>query len=669
MRKLSSKFVTKYISEQGTAKQGKDYFGYVELDNYACWVVAESYDHDNDVVSAQIAVETILGLFTKKPTMSKARLKNYMHQTDRQLKAQSSKFQLKASLMIVVTDYKNMRYLSCGNCKLHIFRGNTLHLKSKVHSYYQQQIDAKQIVDNDEDGMEESRNLYSYLGKDGLLKIEASKKYTLMEEDVLLLTTWGTWNKVTSVEMLDALENSKIPYDFLADVQELLLSKQQKDVNNYTMSGVFVNKVYVDDKKYEMIKKILIVVAVILLLVLVVFAISKYIANNKRKASLKIITTAEQKADKFTDQQSYDKALTEYTKAATEAVKLKKVTAKKERENEEIRNRLSYKSDTVEYLIDANEDFEQQDYKDAKLNYQAILDTLAANDYLDKLIDENDMNKKIAQCDQLIEIANTVLSGDVYLAMEDYEQALKYYKQANLLAIADSATSVQPAIKLKIDEVNKLMEDEQKQQQEKADEEEQKKLDEITKQAELFIAQGDLAKETKDYETAITDYDSAMSLYNDSAMTKEATEVSKKIAEVNTLIQQQQIDEKTNQALLYEQAADAKMDENALEEAKQNYLQAKKIYIELGLSEEIIKINDKISLVTAAYKQQEMDKKAQEIALIESEADHLLSLGRYVQAQQKYRQVQAMYQGIGATDKVLLLEEKIKTVNELVVSE
>ena len=59
LRKLSSDFVTGFISEAGTQQTNKDFFAHIPLDGYACWVVAETYDND-DVPSARIAVETVL---------------------------------------------------------------------------------------------------------------------------------------------------------------------------------------------------------------------------------------------------------------------------------------------------------------------------------------------------------------------------------------------------------------------------------------------------------------------------------------------------------------------------------------------------------------------------------------------------------------------------------
>lgn len=54
MRKLNSKFKTSFISEEGTFLQNKDYFAFAELDNYACYVVADGIDEDKELESAKL---------------------------------------------------------------------------------------------------------------------------------------------------------------------------------------------------------------------------------------------------------------------------------------------------------------------------------------------------------------------------------------------------------------------------------------------------------------------------------------------------------------------------------------------------------------------------------------------------------------------------------------
>lgn len=210
MRRLNSKFSTKFISEAGTKNINKDYFGFVTLDNYACWAIAESYDNDTEVISAQLAVETVLDLFTKKPTMSKRKIKNYIREAHNQLKEQSEKYQLKASILVVVTDYTKLMYALVGNCRLHIFRGNNPFIKSEDQTLYQQMIRDGQTPDDGVSGIEESRNLFYFLGKQGRIRIFASRKIKMHDEDIVLLTTWGFWEKITLIEMIDALENVKV---------------------------------------------------------------------------------------------------------------------------------------------------------------------------------------------------------------------------------------------------------------------------------------------------------------------------------------------------------------------------------------------------------------------------------------------------------------------------
>ena len=69
MRKLNSKVRTNFISEEGTYLQNKDYFAFVELDHYACYVIADGIDDDTQLESAQIVVTSFIKDFTDKPTM------------------------------------------------------------------------------------------------------------------------------------------------------------------------------------------------------------------------------------------------------------------------------------------------------------------------------------------------------------------------------------------------------------------------------------------------------------------------------------------------------------------------------------------------------------------------------------------------------------------------
>ena len=71
MRKQNSDFEARFISEEGSRLKNRDYFGYVELDEFACYVIADGITEITDIESARLAIETVILSFQEKPSMSK----------------------------------------------------------------------------------------------------------------------------------------------------------------------------------------------------------------------------------------------------------------------------------------------------------------------------------------------------------------------------------------------------------------------------------------------------------------------------------------------------------------------------------------------------------------------------------------------------------------------
>ena len=55
MRKQNSDFEARFISEEGSRLKNRDYFGYVELDEFACYVIADGITEITDIESARLA--------------------------------------------------------------------------------------------------------------------------------------------------------------------------------------------------------------------------------------------------------------------------------------------------------------------------------------------------------------------------------------------------------------------------------------------------------------------------------------------------------------------------------------------------------------------------------------------------------------------------------------
>ena len=676
MRRLNSQFTTKYISEAGTRAENKDYFGFVEMDNVACWVIAEGYDKDTTISSAKLTVDTVISEFTKKPSLSKRTIKRCIKEANRQLKLQSSKFHLKASILVVVSNYTKLRYAVCGNCRFHIFRGSNILEKSHDTSLYQEMIQQQEIVDDGEKGIEESRNLLQYLGKQGHLKIKVSKKKKLQNEDILLMTTWGLWEKITTVEMLDTLEDAKDAESYIDDLQDLFLSKQTNTVNNHTIATVFIGKTF-QEKNYT--QKIIKIAIMILIPVLIIAAITGFVnwkAEKKRKEIIATVEKIEKRGDGYITEEDFDRALREYESAAEQSEELKKKTGKKGKQNTAIKERLEVKQKTTEYLTDGEEAYSSQDYENAQKSYNKALKEAKNNmDFYD-LLDKDSIKQKQDFCQDAKYISSLIDLADAQAELADYIAAAQNYAEAKQIAAENGDNTAINDINLKIKEMQSKMTEEMKQQieqqqaeEEKAKQQQQEQEEALKQQIETDGAaielEADALLAEGNTETAKQYYQQAMQMYKDAGVIEKASLVQKKIIDADATAKQQQNDIKTAEGDAYVLNGDNFLLENKFAEAIEEYKKAKDIYSQVKNTDKMAEIIEKISVAQVKQKENDIAEQKMNIGVIEARGDEALKLQQYDKAKEFYLQSQALYQGINDMDKVAEVQEKIKVVQQL----
>ncbi len=676
MRRLNSQFTTKYISEAGTRAENKDYFGFVEMDNVACWVIAEGYDKDTTISSAKLAVDTVISEFTKKPSLSKRTIKRCIKEANRQLKLQSSKFHLKASILVVVSNYTKLRYAVCGNCRFHIFRGSNILEKSHDTSLYQEMIQQQEIVDDGEKGIEESRNLLQYLGKQGHLKIKVSKKKKLQNEDILLMTTWGLWEKITTVEMLDTLEDAKDAESYIDDLQDLFLSKQTNTVNNHTIATVFIGKTFQEKNYTQKIIKIAIMILIPVLIITAITAFVNWKAEKKRKEIIATVEKIEKRGDGYITEEDFDRALREYESAAEQSEELKKKTGKKGKQNTAIKERLEVKQKTTEYLTDGEEAYSSQDYENAQKSYNKALKEAKNNmDFYD-LLDKDSIKQKQDFCQDAKYISSLIDLADAQAELADYIAAAQNYAEAKQIAAENGDNTAINDINLKIKEMQSKMTEEMKQQieqqqaeEEKAKQQQQEQEEALKQQIETDGAaielEADALLAEGNTETAKQYYQQAMQMYKDAGVIEKASLVQKKIIDADATAKQQQNDAKTAEGDAYVLNGDNFLLENKFVEAMEEYKKAKDIYSQVKNTDKMAEIIEKISVAQVKQKENDIAEQKMNIGVIEARGDEALKLQQYDKAKEFYLQSQALYQGINDMDKVAEVQEKIKVVQQL----
>ena len=184
MRKQNSRFNTNFISEEGSALKNSDYFAYAELDNFACYVLADGIEDIADTESAKEAVESIIAKFQEKPSMSKASIHKYLKYANEVLLKAEKYMRLKASIVVAITDYESLRLAYAGNARIRLYRNNKVFYKSTDTSLSTEMV-SKELLSEDALSRHEQRsNLYAYLGQKNFSPV-ISGKIKLFDTDIL----------------------------------------------------------------------------------------------------------------------------------------------------------------------------------------------------------------------------------------------------------------------------------------------------------------------------------------------------------------------------------------------------------------------------------------------------------------------------------------------------
>lgn len=284
MRKENSVIRTKFISEAGSQLVNADYFAFVELDNYACYCIADGIDSDKVKESAKLAVTAVIDEFYQRPGMSKGLMKGYLEKAHQVLLKESGTFRLEASVLIIITDYRKVRYANAGNARMYHWRNGRIINQSKDQSLTQNLVERGDLALDKLEEHEERHNLYCYAGQRGKFKPYVSKKTKMVDGDIISLATCGIWENTGIAELLDAIEDAKGPEDVCTGMEEILLSQRLRNIQNYTFVCMYVDKVYLNPNKQrneKLIKKIVIPIVIVFVMLLITFVISKILLYRK----------------------------------------------------------------------------------------------------------------------------------------------------------------------------------------------------------------------------------------------------------------------------------------------------------------------------------------------------------------------------------------------------
>lgn len=589
MRKQNSMFKTAFLSEAGSELKNHDYFAYVELDEFACYVLADGLSDFGEAESAKLAIETIILKFQEHPSIKKGVISTYLYAANDALLGSGAKERLKASITVLISDYESVRYGFVGNTRLRMYRDGNMMVQSRDMSLSQELLDREKISEDVLSKHEERNNLYGYLGQEQGFKPEISDRIKLVNGDIITLYSRGIWENLDEGELDDVFSEAKDePQESLDNVEELLLARQPKQLENYTLAAIFVDKIFLDPNRARKIKKrvtiAVVAVVVILLVWLVVWIVRRVHTNAVNNMNQYYTDTVDY---------IYDQNFVRAQEECREALK----AAKKLRDKKKTAELTAYLK-LIESVNEADEAYGDGKYEDAQAGYVTAKER---SRYADHVADRY-VEKRLSSVTNLLSVFDYIQLGDSLTAQGDYNRAEEKYLEAKRMATAayypEGRTNAMEALEAMYTAREKAEEEDEKLAKAKA-------ADEVGA-AELAV-KGDAAFKEGDYMGANAFYAMALEKYQE---LEDKTHIALIQAKMQSgTAKSEEIANKEIEADEYMNMAEAAEDSGDMLEAKKQYLNAKNVYKNIDQDEKVAEIEGVLEVISAEIEQAEAGKK------------------------------------------------------------
>lgn len=527
MRRINSEFQTFHMSEEGQKLSNRDYFGYVEMDDFACYVLADSLDDEPSVNSARLVVDSIIRDFTEAPTMGRSALRRYMRRAHAELLHQRGGMHLKVAVVVAVTDYRKLRYCHVGNSRLYLIRNARILEQTLDQSLTQNLVEQERVILDEAARHEERNNLYSFLGERGKPEIQISRKKKLEAGDLFIQLTRGVWEQCEEREFLQIVNEAKETKDILEQTEDLILKEQNsRSIDNYSMAVTAVNKVYQSPKKPISLKKVLLIVLPVLL-VIVTVSVTLFLRQRSIRTKTESMLRSMESGEEYFTYNNYQKAKEEYGEAKKLADNLHR---KPEYEEADMYIKLA------EQVILADEALSEEEYQKAQDLYLTARQMAAdaGNVGLTYIEDQ------LARTEGYIEVFDLIAQGERKEEYGNLKGAIELYKNAKEKAAAlyfmdgkKEALEMQMAAEEELEKEQmeaeaRLREQIEAEAASRALDNEQKANDQqnaidLENKGNELLAEGS-------YESAITFYQAAQTIYNRLEMKEMAAGIKPKIA-------------------------------------------------------------------------------------------------------------------------------------------
>ena len=480
MRKDEAKFITEFLSEAGTKAANSDFFGYVLLDNYAIWAVADGFDEEEGAkIAAKIAVESAIEYFMLRPRFNYDVIKEMMDYANLKVKEKQQETQkyslMHTSLLIIISNYDSILYGNIGNTRFYHIRGGYIVSQSSDDTIAQLLVEEEALNISDVRFHRQRNDLLQAIGDFGKIKPNIIKKpVELLENDVFCLTTVGFWENINERDMENDLSRFENKKQWLNSLEKRILSSLRDNIENYTAAVVEVQMVAspepMEKDKAKIIKKIILVALITVVIILFIV-----IWNVKRRNSiLQAATQYEKLADEEILKKNFNNSIDNLKLEIGEYEKLKpkskgiigfftnaeKKRASANKKIEEINKKIEETEKIKRAFSDINEGnemFNSGNYDEANVKYQQAKYSLNDNSYKRDELNTDEilttLDSRINSAVKLKEAKALEMAGDSAINEGSYNLAKVSYKNAADMYLANGRADYVSQVEKKLEEI------------------------------------------------------------------------------------------------------------------------------------------------------------------------------------------------------------------------
>ena len=481
MRKNEAKFTTVFFSEAGTKNKNNDYFGYIQLDNYAIWAVADGFDEEEGAdVAARLAVESAIEYFMLHPEFSReiiSEIMSYVNLKVREKQTETERYSLMhTSFLIVISNYNALLYGNIGNTRFYHLRNGYVISQSSDDTVAQLLVGEEALNTEDLKYHRQRNDLLQAIGDYGEIKPNILKTpITLQEKDVFCLTTIGFWENIDEKEMEVELSRYDESKKWLVSLEKKVVATLRDDVENYTFAAVTIEDVAEPLPMEKNNRKFFIkIVVVAIASILIILTLTLWHVK-KKKDIMNKVTVYEQQAEEELIKKNFENSVKELELVIGEYEKLKpksrgiigfflNADARRKEMDKKIEETKSKIKDTEKLkkvfsdIREGNELFNSGNYEEASKKYQEAKYSLEQNTYKrDEVNTEevlSEINSRIEATSKLKEAKNLEITGDTAFTSGNYNLAKENYKMASDIYLANGRADYVSSMEEKIREIN-----------------------------------------------------------------------------------------------------------------------------------------------------------------------------------------------------------------------